>query len=69
MQPIIEVRFAMVTNGYTSIVPVIGEKTRCSTNGKRPKTSTRKMLEDSEPQLSERQQYRDPYQTGADARP
>ena len=26
MQPIIEVRFAMVTNGYTSIVPVIGKK-------------------------------------------
>ena len=26
MQPIIEVRFAMVTNGYTSIIPVIGKK-------------------------------------------
>jgi len=26
MQPIIEVRFAMVINGYTSIIPVIGKK-------------------------------------------
>ena len=68
MQPIIEVRFAMVTNGYTSIIPVIGKKPVLD-QWEKTKNVSREMLEDLEPQLSERQQYRNPYQAGADARP
>jgi putative DNA primase/helicase len=45
MQPIIEVRFAMVTNGYTSIVPVIGKKPVLD-QWQKTENVTRKMLED-----------------------
>ena len=45
MQPIIEVRFAMVTNGYTSIVPVIGKKPVLD-QWQKTENVSRKMLED-----------------------
>jgi putative DNA primase/helicase len=44
MQPIIEVRFAMVTNGYTSIIPVIG-KVPVLDQWEKTKDVSREMLE------------------------
>ena len=44
MQPIIEVRFAMVTNGYTSIIPVIGKKPVLD-QWEKTKNVSREMLE------------------------
>ena len=65
MQPIIEIRLAMVAHGYTPI-PVMGKKP--------PLTEWQKIDASRAParglgsQLAGREQHRNPYQANADAR-
>ena len=55
------------TNGYTSIVPVIGKKPVLD-QWQKTENVSRANARGLEPQLSERQQHRNSYQAGADAR-